>query len=52
MSYVKVFSIVHTRCSANGGVIVFIIMVIGSLYVRRHFLEASVEFSDKSVHIA
>lgn len=35
------FSIVHNKCSANGGVIVFTtIIIIGSVNVKRHLLEA------------
>lgn len=30
------FSIVYTRCSVNGEVIVFTVMIIGSVYVKRH----------------
>lgn len=30
----------HNKCSANGGVFVFTIIIIGSVYVKRHLLEA------------
>lgn len=48
-----VFSIVHIKCSASGGVLVIfiIVIIIGSVYVKRRSL-AAIVYSDKSLRMA